>query len=210
MNISILAALRASITSGNLAPGAVLRQADLAQQFGVSRIPVREALHALQAEGLVVIEANRGAFVTQYSAAQLCEIYDLRVMLETDVLRHAIAHHTASSVRRLEAVQRELDQEDQASEWAGLDRAFHDALYLPSGRVRTLDMIASLRGAVERFNLTHLGPHVRRGPWNEEHQQLIAAVRAHDADTASSILQAHLRQTQETALASMRQSSAII
>ena len=106
---AILAALREAISSGQLAPGAVLRQAELAEQFGTSRIPVREALNALQAEGLVQIEPNRGAFVTTLSAEELHELFDLRVLLEVDVRRRAQPPPTERSQRRLEAIQHELD-----------------------------------------------------------------------------------------------------
>lgn len=106
-------------------------------------------------------------------------------------------------MRRLEAVQRELDCADRPAEWIRLDRCFHDELYGPSGRLRTLEMIARLRGAVERFNLVRLGPDVRRVAWNGEHQQLIAAVRARDIEAANAILSTHLRQTQQSALASI-------
>jgi DNA-binding GntR family transcriptional regulator len=200
---TILSALRAAITTGTLAPGAVLRQADLALEFGVSRIPVRDALQVLQAEGLVRIEPNRGAFVCTYSSAELTEIYDLRVMLETSALHHAIPAHTERSLRRLAAIQRELDDEDLPAEWLRLDRAFHEELYGPCARPRTLELIAGLRGAVERFSLAHLGPDTRRPEWNDEHQQLMAAVRAHDSDLAATILTAHLRETQRTALAAL-------
>lgn len=199
----ILAALRASITSGSLPPGAVLRQVELAEQYGVSRIPVREALQALQSEGLVLIEPNRGAFVASYTADQLSEMFDLRVMLEVDALQHAIPHHNERSLRRLEALQRELDYEDQPTEWIRLDRAFHEALYGPCARERTLQLIAGLRGSVERFSIVHLGPDTRRTGWNSEHQQLIDAVRARDVAAASTMLTLHLRQTQHSALTSL-------
>ena len=199
----ILSALRTAITTGALAPGAVLRQTELANEFGVSRIPVRDALQALQSEGLVRIEPNRGAFVCTYSSAELTEIYDLRVMLETSALRHAIPAHTERSLRRLAAIQRELDDEDLPAEWVRLDRAFHEELYGPCARPRTLELIAGLRGAVERFSLAHLGPDARRPEWNDEHQQLLAAVRAQDIDSATVILTAHLRQTQLSALTAL-------
>lgn len=204
---AILAALRTSITSGSLPPGTVLRQVELAEEFGVSRIPVREALQALQSEGLVLIEPNRGAFVASYTAEQLNEMFDLRVMLEVDALQHAIPHHTERSLRRIEALQRELDYEDQPAEWIRLDRAFHDELYGPSARARTLQLIAGLRGSVERFSIARLGPDTRRTGWNDEHQQLIAAVRTRDVAAASAILTLHLRQTQQSALASLRSPS---
>jgi DNA-binding GntR family transcriptional regulator len=200
---TILSALRTAITTGTLAPGAVLRQAELAIEFGVSRIPVRDALQALQAEGLVRIEPNRGAFVCTFSSAELTEIYDLRVMLETSALRYAIPAHTERSLRRLAAIQCELDDEDLPAEWVRLDRAFHEELYGPCARPRTLELIASLRGAVERFSLAHLGPDARRPEWNDEHQQLLAAVRAQNIDSAIAILTAHLRQTQLSALTAL-------
>ena len=204
---AILAALRADISSGKLAPGAVLRQAELAEQFGTSRIPVREALNSLQAEGLVQIEPNRGAFVTSLSADELHELFDLRVLLETDVLLRAVPLHTERSLRRLEAVQHELDGETEPQEWLRLDRSFHDELYAPSARPRSLQMIASLRASVERFYLSHLGPEARRPGWNDEHQQLIALLRAGDAEGACAMLAQHLRQTEKLATSTLEGAS---
>ena len=80
-----MSALRADISSGKLAPGAVLRQAELAEQFGTSRIPVREALNSLQAEGLVQIEPNRGAFVTTLSAEELHDVSWAEILPAKDV-----------------------------------------------------------------------------------------------------------------------------
>jgi len=195
---AILAALRADISSGKLAPGAVLRQAELAEQFGTSRIPVREALNSLQAEGLVQIEPNRGAFVTTLSAEELHELFDLRVLLETDVLRRAVPLHTERSLRRLEAIQHELDGETVPQEWVRLDRVFHDELYAPCARLRSLQLVASLRASVERFYLVRLGPETRRPEWNDEHQRLIALVRAGDAEGACAMLAGHLRETERS------------
>ncbi|HEY0589252.1 MAG TPA: GntR family transcriptional regulator [Pseudoduganella sp.] len=200
---AILAALRADISCGKLAPGAVLRQAELAEQFGTSRIPVREALNSLQAEGLVQIEPNRGAYVTTLGADELHELFDLRVLLETDVLRRAVPLHTERTLRRLESVQHELDGETAPMEWLRLDRAFHDGLYGPSGRPRSLQMVASLRASVERFYLAQLGPDARRPGWNDEHQRLIALVRAGDADGACAMLAGHLRETEKLAVSTL-------
>jgi len=202
---TILAALRASIISGALAPGVLLRQTELAEEFGTSRIPVREALNSLQAEGLVQIEPNRGAWVTTLTAAELNEIFDLRVLLETEALRRAAPRHSERTLRRVEAVQHELDAETVPAEWGRLDRAFHDALYEPSGRPRTLQMIGALRDSVQRFYLARLGPDARRPGWNEEHNGLIAQVRAGDADGACATLTAHLRHTEETALTALQE-----
>jgi DNA-binding GntR family transcriptional regulator len=200
---TILAALRESIISGALAPGMLLRQTELAEEFGTSRIPVREALNSLQAEGLVQIEPNRGAYVTTLSADELREIFDLRVLLETEALRRAVPLHSERTLRRVEAVQHELDAETVPREWVRLDRTFHDALYEPCGRPRTLQMIGALRDSVQRFYLARLGPDARRPGWNDEHNGLIAQVRAGDADAACATLAEHLRQTEEIALSAL-------
>ena len=188
---------------GRWPPGAALRQDDLAKEFGVSRIPVREALQTLQSEGLIQIEPNRGAFVASCTGEQLTELFDLRVMLEVDALKRAIPQHTERTIRRIEAIQRDLDQEDEAAQWVRLDRAFHEELYAPSARGRTLQLIAGLRVAVERFYLSSLGPNARRAGWSDEHQQLIAALKSRRSSDAAKILTSHLRQTQQLALASL-------
>jgi DNA-binding GntR family transcriptional regulator len=200
---TVAAALRASLHRGRWPPGTALRQEDLAAEFGVSRIPVREALTRLQAEGLIVVEANRGAFVPILTADEVEEIFDLRVLLETDALRHAVPRHTPRSLRQLEALQRDLDAEDEPAQWLAGDTAFHASLYAPSGRRRTLEAIAALRAAVARFYLVRLSPSARRDGWNEEHQALIAAVAAGDTDRAAAVLGQHLRATAATALAAL-------
>jgi DNA-binding GntR family transcriptional regulator len=201
----VAAALRADLHRGRWSPGTALRQEDLADEFGVSRIPVREALTRLQAEGLLVVEPNRGAFVPVLTAAEIGEIFDLRVLLEADALRHAVGRHTPRSLRQLDAIQRDLDAEDDPGEWLGSDTAFHQALYGPSARKRTLDAIATLRAAVSRFYFAYLSPSIRRDGWNAEHRALIEAVRAGDADRAVAVLTGHLRATQATALAALEQ-----
>ena len=193
--------LRELIAQGSWAPGAALRQEELASRFGVSRIPVRDALHALQAEGLVVIDPNRGTFVARLTQEQLEEIFDLRVLLECDALLHACPLHSERSLRRLERLQEELDFETEPLEWVRLDREFHTALYAPSMRARTLSLIGSLRMLVERFYLLKMGPEMRRREWNDEHQGLIDAVRAGNIPLAQQRLKDHLRQTQAVALA---------
>ena len=141
---SVAAALRAALQQGRWSPGAALRQEDLAAEFGVSRIPVREALNKLQAEGLIVVEPNRGAFVASLSAPEVNEIFDLRVLLECDALRHAIPQHTARTLRHLRALQAELDAEADPSLWLATDAAFHEVLYAPSGRAKTLGLVTLL------------------------------------------------------------------
>ena len=198
--MSIVDVLRDSIRAGVWAPGVALRQGDLAERFGTSRIPVREALQTLQSEGLVIIEPNRGAFISTLSRDALDEIFDLRVLLEGDALRHAIPHHDERTLRYIGAIQRELNAATDPHEWIRLDRLFHQELYAPAGRVQTLKMIGTLRALVERFYLAKLSPRSRRAGWKDEHESLVAAVRAGQVKRAVGLLEAHLRATQALAI----------
>jgi len=200
---SVAAALRSALHQGRWPSGAPLRQEDLASEFGVSRIPVREALSKLQAEGLVVVEPHRGAFVASLTAADVHEIFDLRVLLEGDALRHAIPAHDARSLRQLQALQAELDAEDDPALWLATDAAFHQVLYAPSGRTRTLEMIATLRACVTRLYRAHLSPHTRRTGWRDEHHALLKAVAAGQVKRAGAALTRHLRATEAVAVAAL-------
>ena len=200
---AVAAQLRSALHQGRWAPGSPLRQEDLAAEFGVSRIPVREALSKLQAEGLVVVEPNRGAFVARLSVDEVREIFDLRVLLECDALRHAIAQHTPRTLRQLAALQAELDAEDDPSLWLATDAAFHEVLYAPSARHKTLEMIAQLRASVTRLYRTHLSPQTRRKGWRDEHHALLKAVSARHEARAVGALTRHLRETEAVAIAAL-------
>ena len=200
---SVAAALRSALHRGRWEAGAALRQEELAAEFGVSRIPVREALSKLQAEGLVVVEPNRGAFVASLSAADVREVFDLRVLLECDALRHAIPAHTPRTLRQLHALQAELDAEDDANLWLATDAAFHEVLYAPSQRGKTLEMIALLRASVTRLYRAHLSPNTRRKGWRDEHHALLKAVAAGHVKRAVAALTRHLRETETVAVAAV-------
>jgi DNA-binding GntR family transcriptional regulator len=192
--------LRDRIVTGELAPDTPLRQENLARELGVSRLPIRDALNKLATEGLVEILPNRGAYVSTLTPEQCAEIYDLRVLLESDALVHAIPHHTERSLRALKAIQAELELEDETVRWVAGDRRFHEALYEPSQRLRTLDMIKALRNSVDRFYLANLKHTVRRQKWKMEHRRLLQAVTAGDIELSRQLLVAHLRATQTVVL----------
>jgi DNA-binding GntR family transcriptional regulator len=206
-NTSLLIAdqIRDRIVTGELAPDTPLRQENLARELGVSRLPIRDALNKLAAEGLVEILPNRGAYVSTLTVEQCTEIFDLRVLVESDALVHAIPHHTPRSLRVLKTIQSELELEDETNRWVAGDRRFHEALYEPSQRMRTLEMIRSLRNSVDRFYLVHLNHDVRRQKWKTEHRRLLQAVTASDTELARRHLVDHLRATQTVVLAVLTQ-----
>ena len=195
--------LRGRIVSGELQPGSAMRQERLASELGVSRLPVRDALMKLEAEGLVEVRRDRGTYVAPLSAADCVEVFDLRILLESDALSHAIPNHTQRSIRKVHAAQAELEAEDETVRWVEGDRRFHELLYEPSGRPRTLRFVSSLRDAVDRFYLARLKHDVRREAWKAEHRRLIQAVKAGDVECARACLVAHLRATLKVSLAAL-------
>lgn len=201
---SLAARLRAQIDSGRRAPGDVLRQEQLAAEFGVSRIPIREALAQLQSEGLLTVEHYRGARVALPSASEIEEIFDLRLLIEGDLLARAVGQHTPRSIRALRRLQDALEDADGPLAWIAGDRAFHEALYAPADRPRGLKLYLQLRAPIDRFSVQRLGPGTRKQPWDAEHRRLIAAVADGDARAARAALTHHLNETRAVVLAARR------
>ena len=195
--------LRQSLDRGRWASGAPLRQEEIAAEFGVSRVPVREALFQLQAEGLVHMVPNKGMFVRTASEADLREWFRLRLLLESDVLTQAVPLHTAATLNRVETVQAALDKAKAVADWIAGDREFHEALYAPAQRPESMAMVRRLRHLVDRFYFARMKPGSRARGWHEEHHALIRAVRRRDAEAAVRVLQEHLAETERSALAAL-------
>src|ERR1700754_2110691 len=106
----VLGELRRSITAGRLRPGTAIRQDALAEELGVSRVPLREALKTLQGEGLVSYQAHRGYFVEMLSLDDLREAYRIREILEEEAVRRAVPQLTAADVRMLAEIQQEVER----------------------------------------------------------------------------------------------------
>lgn len=187
--------LREAIDVGQWKPGELLRQEQIAAEYGVSRIPVREALAQLQTEGLLEVAHYRGARVSRPRAEEVDELFDLRLLVEGDLLMRALEQHDQRSLRELTRLQDALEDADDRLGWIAGDIAFHEALYAPAGRPRSLALFRQLRAPIDRFSAQVLGPGARKQGWADEHRQLITAVAAGDATAARAILDQHLQAT---------------
>ena len=187
----IAGVLREDISRGALQPGQALRQDDLARRFGVSRIPVREALRRLEEDGLVRVEANRGTFVTTLDDGEVVEAYDLRSLLESDLAKHAVARLTAKDMLVLERAVQAAEKGAASADWNKLDNDFHLALYGPAQRPRQLDMVMALRVLVQR---SHLAGSLRMpiDTWLADHREMLEACRAGDADKVAGLIEADM------------------
>ena len=195
--------LRQNLDRGRWASGEPLRQEEIAAEFGVSRVPVREALFQLQAEGLVQMVPNKGMYVRNATQAELREWFRLRLLIETDILEQAVPLHDAASINRLETVQAALDKARAVADWIAGDREFHEALHAPAQRPEAMAIVRRLRFLVDRFYFARMKPTTRAQAWHEEHHALIRAVRRRDANAAVRVLRAHLADTERSAIAAL-------
>ena len=178
--------LRQAILDGTIEPGARLRQEDLAAVFEASRIPVREALRALEHEGLVTSEPHRGFTVTTLDADQIEEIYDLRSVLEGHAVRLAIPLLTPQDIEELQRLYDDMLAAGNPDEELARRERFYMRLYSVTARPRLVGLIARLRQEVSRSLRWKL---VQHSP--EHHQVFFDAIKRGDADTATRELTTH-------------------
>lgn len=192
--------LRERILSGRLPGGVQLKQEQLAQEFGVSRIPVREALKSLEAEGLVRHELYKGAVVAESSVEEMIEMLDIRIGLETRALRLAFPYFTQAALDEAQAILERYNVAESPREWSEFNKQFHLALYRPAGKPRLLQMIENLTRGTERQMHLHISRTVGRDHPQEEHFALLAACRAGKVEEALRLLEAHIAGTQAALL----------
>jgi DNA-binding GntR family transcriptional regulator len=200
---AMAAALRGELMAGVLRPGAELSQVELAERFGVSRIPVRDALRILAADGLVEIEINRGARAISLTPDQVREVYDLRILLECDCLRRAAKAVTPAALLEIDRVRQKSDLDAGGPDWAAGDWAFHRAIYQLAGRGRQLAMIETLRRTCLLFVSAYSTMPGKTPRWLNEHRALFRHLQKGETDKAISALREHLEGAAQHLLARM-------
>lgn len=189
--------LRDAILSGVLAGGEPLRQEEIAESFGVSRSPVREALRQLEGEGMVSFIPHRGAVVSELSHHEVQEITEIRVILETAAMRQALPLLEEDDLERAEEVLRRIDRErDLISFWSELNWRFHATLLAPAERPRLLALIKAQHDAFERYIRMHLALSDYEKP-QKEHYELLDLCRQKDTEAVLELLTRHIQDTSE-------------
>lgn len=188
--------LRGQILDGTLDGGSRLVQADIAARLRVSTTPVREALRDLATEGLIRLDAHRGATVVAFDLDDLREVYELRKTLEPIAMRWAAERLTGDELDRAAALQARMDAERDAGSWVALNHEFHATLSDAAGSPRLSGMLQRLRDSSMPYvglSFTLRPQQLQDG--NEDHHRLLDALRAGDADRASETMTAHLDST---------------
>jgi DNA-binding GntR family transcriptional regulator len=188
----IATSLRADIMQGKLKSEQPLRQDEIAAKFGVSKIPVREALSQLKAEGLVAFHPNRGATISELSAAEADEIFIMRSALETAALRRAIPHLTIADLARAEEILRAIDQEQNVARWGQWNLEFHATLYHPASLPRLMESVKTLHIKVARYLVILLAGMDYQAASQSEHRAILEACRRGNIEAATAHLTHHL------------------
>jgi DNA-binding GntR family transcriptional regulator len=189
--------LREAILTGEIAPGEWIRQEDIAERFGASRLPVREALRMLEAEGLIDHQAHKGARVPKLDRHELEVIYQMRERLEPLALAESLPHLTRDDIRRLELIQERIEANTDIGEFLALDREFHLLTYTGCRVDQLAAMVVRLWNSTQHYRreFMYLSGPGRRWVVNAEHRLLLDAIERRDAADGERYLGGHIRRT---------------
>ena len=188
----ILKFIRDSIADGSLDEGEPIRQDDVARMFNVSKIPVREALKRLEAEGLVEFQRNKGAIVTSVSEPEIAQIFETRAILESNAIRLSVPHMTPETFTDAEEFCDAFARETDVAQWSALNWQFHSRLYLDAQRPFLVRTIRSVNDRLERYLRIQLALSHGQGTADREHREILAACRAGDAEKAGKLVYDHI------------------
>lgn len=191
--VRISRALADRIISGQIEPGAKLRQDHIAEEFETSHVPVREAFRRLEAQGLAVSEPRRGVRVASFDLTQVKEVAEMRAALEVLALRHAAQHLTPAILDQAEEATKAGDKSKDVRSWEEANRTFHRLLLAPCKMPRLLASIDDLHAASARFLFA-----TWRSDWESrtdyDHRAILGALRKGDVEAATSILTHHVQR----------------
>jgi DNA-binding GntR family transcriptional regulator len=196
--------LRNRILDGRLAPGSQLRQEALAEDLGVSRIPLREAFRLLSSEGLVDLQPHRGASVSLLSTAEVEELFDLRLRLEPWLASEAAAKITEATLSEAEQLVQEMDKASP-DKWGRLNWQLHELIYRAADKPSALAMVKALHDKSERYFRFQIVNAPIRNQSHDEHLQLIKSCRQRKTQQACEVMQHHIRGAAEQILVIIRQ-----
>jgi DNA-binding GntR family transcriptional regulator len=185
--------LRKEILAGRFPAGMRLKTEEVAETLGISRMPVRDALRQLHAEGLVVIRPNRGALVTRLTAKEVLEAFEIRAVLEGLAARCACESLTPHVLRQIEAVLHQMDQSKEDLEhWIELHERFHEVLLAPAERPRLQLQIQNARYAVLPYVRMYISVYHQVEMPSAEHEILLTIARRRNPDLLEAAMRDHI------------------
>jgi DNA-binding GntR family transcriptional regulator len=198
---AVLERLREKILSGELREGEQLRQDAIAAEFQTSRIPVREALSHLAAEGLITIVANRGAVVSALSPDEIMQIFETRAVLECHMLRCALPNMKNADLQTAEDILKRfedsLEKDSEMKSWGTWNWSFHSTLYTPANRAFMLAYVKTLNINCDRYTRLHLVFTRELHRVGQAHRELLDACKTRNPDIAAAALWKHITEAGE-------------
>lgn len=182
--------LRNRILSGSLAAGTKLHQEQLASSLGMSRIPIRDAIRTLVAEGLVLQLPRRTAVVAPISADDLTELYEIRIAIEPEASALAVPNVRPADLMSMRGLLRVMDTTEEHAMWLDTNDEFHGTLYRRSGRPRMVTLLDQTRAQTRRYTAVRLNGG--QPDLHLEHQLILAAVERREPAAVRALVQAHL------------------
>lgn len=194
----VLETLREAIVTLQLAPGIALDRSQLAEQFGVSQTPVRDALIRLSEEGLVIVRPQHATLVSRIDVPAAREAHFLRRSLELEIIRELVLNADDTALEALHtqlAVQRTLASRQDYRGFVAADKEFHRQMYAAAGMPRLWTLVQRMSGHVDRLRLLHLPTAGKTESIAREHETIVEALQRRDAAAAQEALRAHLSGT---------------
>lgn len=211
VSAAVADSLRQQILNGDLPPGVQLRQDALAEEFGISRIPIREALLHLEASNLVKIMPHRGAVVTGLSLQEVEDIFQLRVQLEPQLLLLSAPHLSHDEIRDLDALAQEYGAALETGEvlrWGDLNSRFHLNLLRHANRPRSLTIVSGLLQDCERPTRLQISTSNDATRALSEHAQILDLCEARRFEEAAACLRGHIEHVGTSLIALYRRALA--
>ena len=195
---SLAETLREAVRQGALSPGQRLVEADLTEQYGISRGSLREAIRRLAAEGIVELHHNRGARIVQLSSKEIHGLYAVREALEALAAQLAAENISKSGRKKLESLMRMADaavNQGDAERYVEINERFHETIVEQSGNPTLIQLIKQLHTPVLRFQLRSFMNRSVLWRSHEDHQKIVSAIYAGDSSAARRAMQAHIRRS---------------
>jgi DNA-binding GntR family transcriptional regulator len=192
--------LREEILNGTLAPGERIVQEDLAERFGASRQPVRDALRLLEGDGLVTLKANSGAWVSKLSEQECDEAYLVRERLEPLLLSKSIPNLTQSQVSRLKELVNEIEMTKDIESFLRLDREFHLLSYAGANDGMLSEFVERIWNTTQHYRraFAKLNHFANSDVTHMEHKLILDGILRKDSPQAEGALEGHIRRTRVT------------
>lgn len=205
----VFESLREAIINGDLKPGERLMEIQLAEELGVSRTPVREAIRKLELEGLVLMIPRKGAYVAKISMKDIAEVFEIRGALEglaAGLAAERITDEELDDLERILVKIAESTDKDDVQAVIELDTVFHEKLYRASRNERLFQLVNNLREQIQRFRKTSLSQPGRLKFALEEHKKIVEAVALRDVELAQNLAYEHIESAENILMEAIRQS----